>query len=116
MRATILFGTDDSGYWTVTVEDGHATAMAGKPARPTVTVRTDRSVLTDVVSGRRSGVHAFLDGELTEEEAKERTVTGTRRFARRQDSWFRKDPRITWVGHDDPARVEQALEAVRSSR
>ena len=42
-------------------------------------------------------VLAFLDGELTEDEAKERTVTGTRRFARRQDSWFRKDPRITWV-------------------
>ncbi len=61
-------------------------------------------------------VLAFLDGELTEEEAKERTVTGTRRFARRQDSWFRKDPRITWVGHDDPARVEKALEAVRRSR
>ena len=56
---------------------------------------------------------AFLDGELTEAEARERTVTGTRRFARRQDSWFRKDPRITWVAHDDPDRVEKALAAVR---
>ena len=56
---------------------------------------------------------AFLDGELTEAEARERTVTGTRRFARRQDSWFRKDPRITWVAHDAPDRVEQALAAVR---
>jgi tRNA dimethylallyltransferase len=61
-------------------------------------------------------VLAFLDGELTEAEAKGRTVTGTRRFARRQDSWFRKDPRITWVRHDDPARVERALEAVRRVR
>ena len=59
---------------------------------------------------------AFLDGELTEAEAKERTFTGTRRFARRQDSWFRKDPRITWVEYDDPARVEQALEVVARSR
>jgi tRNA dimethylallyltransferase len=57
-------------------------------------------------------VLAFLDGELTEAEARERTVSGTRRFARRQDSWFRKDPRITWVARDDPDRLERALEAV----
>jgi tRNA dimethylallyltransferase len=57
-------------------------------------------------------VLAFLDGEITETEAKERTVTRTRRFARRQDSWFRKDPRITWVRYDDPERVERAMEAI----
>lgn len=57
-------------------------------------------------------VLAFLDGEITEAEAKEQTVTGTRRFARRQDSWFRKDPRITWVGWDDPDRVAEALAAI----
>ncbi len=59
-----------------------------------------------------SQVLAFLDGELTEAEARERTITGTRRFARRQDSWFRKDPRVTWVRYDDPDRVELALEAI----
>jgi tRNA dimethylallyltransferase len=57
-------------------------------------------------------VLAFLDGELTEAEAKEQTISGTRRFARRQDSWFRKDDRITWVAHDDPDRVQQALVAI----
>ena len=41
-------------------------------------------------------------GELTLAEARERTVVATRRFARRQDSWFRKDPRIIWVAYDDP--------------
>ena len=51
-------------------------------------------------------------GELTLEEAIERTTTATRRFARRQESWFRKDPRITWVDHDDPDRVEPAVAAV----
>jgi tRNA dimethylallyltransferase len=40
---------------------------------------------------------AFLRGELTEDEAREATVTGTRKFARRQDRLFRKDPRITWL-------------------
>jgi tRNA dimethylallyltransferase len=42
-------------------------------------------------------VLGFLDGEIDEDEAKRRTVVGTRRFARRQDGWFRKDPRVHWV-------------------
>src|SRR4051795_7189126 len=58
-------------------------------------------------------VLAFLDGHLTEDEAFERTVVGTRRFARRQDAWFRKDPRIFWVGWDDSDRVAQALAVMR---
>jgi tRNA dimethylallyltransferase len=57
-------------------------------------------------------VTAYLDGELSLDEARERTVVATRRFARRQDSWFRKDPRIFWVRYDDPERVRQALAAV----
>ncbi len=55
---------------------------------------------------------AFLAGEISEAEAKERTFTGTRRFARRQDSWFRKDPRITWVRYDDPQRLDKAIRAI----
>ncbi len=58
-------------------------------------------------------VLAHLRGRITEEEAFEQTVAGTRRFARRQDSWFRKDPRITWVGWDDPGRLRTALAAVQ---
>lgn len=58
-------------------------------------------------------VSAYLAGELTLDEARERTVVATRRFARRQDSWFRKDPRITWVRFDDPDRSEKAARTVR---
>ncbi len=57
-------------------------------------------------------VLSYLDGDATEQEAQEQTVTGTRRFARRQDSWFRKDPRITWVGWDDPDRVAATLRRI----
>jgi tRNA dimethylallyltransferase len=57
-------------------------------------------------------VVAHLRGELTEQEARERTAQATRRFARRQDSWFRKDPRIVWLRHDDPELVDKALSAV----
>ena len=56
-------------------------------------------------------VMAMLAGELTEAEARERTAAATRRFARRQDSWFHKDERIAWVGHADPDRVERAVAA-----
>ncbi|MFC7360983.1 tRNA (adenosine(37)-N6)-dimethylallyltransferase MiaA [Nocardioides astragali] len=59
-------------------------------------------------------VVGFLAGDRTLAEAIEQTKTATRRFARRQDSWFRKDPRIVWVGHDDPARIEVAQRAVEA--
>ncbi|MDP3894885.1 tRNA (adenosine(37)-N6)-dimethylallyltransferase MiaA [Nocardioides sp.] len=54
-------------------------------------------------------VAAYLHGELTLAEATERTKAATRRFARRQDSWNRKDPRIHWVPWDAEDRIEQAL-------
>ena len=38
-----------------------------------------------------------LAGEWTEEQAREETVRATRRFARRQESWFRRDPRVVWL-------------------
>jgi len=55
-----------------------------------------------------------LAGRMTLDQARDLTVQRTRRFARRQDAWFRKDPRIVWVRYDDPDRVEQALAAVRA--
>ena len=61
-------------------------------------------------------VAAYLAGDLTLEEAHLRTAAATRRFARRQDGWFRKDPRIVWIDHDDPERVEKALAAVAAVR
>ncbi len=62
-----------------------------------------------------SQVIALLAGEISETEARERTAQATRRFARRQDSWFRKDPRITWLAYDDPDLVERALSVVREA-
>ena len=63
--------------------------------------------------GYREAV-GFLSGDRTLAEAIEQTKAATRRFARRQDGWFRKDPRIVWVDHDDPDRVERALAAVEA--
>jgi tRNA dimethylallyltransferase len=43
-----------------------------------------------------------LDGELTLDEAREETVKATKRFARRQESWFRRDPRVRWLDASQP--------------
>ncbi|WP_405067885.1 tRNA (adenosine(37)-N6)-dimethylallyltransferase MiaA [Kribbella sp. NBC_01510] len=59
-----------------------------------------------------SQVIALLNGEIDEVEARERTAQATRRFARRQDSWFRKDQRISWLPYDAPDLLEKALEVI----
>jgi len=61
---------------------------------------------------------AQLDGTLDEEQAKEQTATLTRRFARRQESWFNADPRIHWLDASAGARdglLARALEVVRDN-
>ncbi|MDT4911659.1 MAG: hypothetical protein QOC66_787 [Pseudonocardiales bacterium] len=63
--ASLLFTAGGMANWTVDIEDGRASARRGGPARPTTTVRATVPVLTEVVSGERSGVQAFLDGALT---------------------------------------------------
>jgi tRNA dimethylallyltransferase len=49
----------------------------------------------------------FLAGDCTEDEARAQTVLATRRFARRQDAWFRRDPRVVWLaaGTEDTGRT-----------
>ncbi len=55
-----------------------------------------------------------LAGEWTLDQARAETVRATRRFARRQESWFRRDPRITWLGSTAPDLLGQALAAISS--
>ncbi len=52
-------------------------------------------------AGQALGYKELLDhvaGTCTLEDAVEKAVTRTREFARRQRAWFRRDPRITWLG------------------
>jgi tRNA dimethylallyltransferase len=57
-----------------------------------------------------------LAGEWSPEQAREETIRATRRFARRQESWFRRDPRVTWLGASQAGRLpERALELVSSA-
>ena len=57
-----------------------------------------------------------LDGVLSQDEAIASTAAATRRLVRRQESWFRPDPRITWLPHDASDLVERALGAIHASR
>jgi tRNA dimethylallyltransferase len=56
---------------------------------------------------------AELDGVLTDSQARAATTQATRRFVRRQRSWFRRDPRIVWLDGASPALVADALAAAR---
>ncbi|MFF5263401.1 tRNA (adenosine(37)-N6)-dimethylallyltransferase MiaA [Actinomadura viridis] len=69
-----------------------------------------------LTAGRALGyaqVLRFLAGEWTEERAKEETIRATRRFARRQESWFRRDPRVHWLPSGAPDLAGRALALVR---
>ena len=53
-----------------------------------------------------------LDGLWSSEQAVEDTVVATRQFARRQITWFRADPRVTWLDARDPDLLQRALTAI----
>jgi tRNA dimethylallyltransferase len=54
----------------------------------------------------------YLDGDLTLDQAREETARATRRFARRQESWFRRDPRVVWLSGGDGLRARALSEIV----
>lgn len=60
----------------------------------------NQGLISDSTAGRAIGYAQVLDalaGILTWDEAVERTVTGTRRYVRRQRAWFNRDHRISWL-------------------
>ena len=85
--------------------------VGGRPAR-----RGARAAPAGLRDGRTASralgyqqALAQLDGELTEAEAKDDTVRGTRRFVRRQRSWFKRDPAIHWLDGASDTLVADAL-------
>ena len=57
----------------------------------------------------------FLAGDWSEHDAAEQTIQATRRFVRRQESWFRRDPRVMWLTADG-GLAERALAATTEQR
>jgi tRNA dimethylallyltransferase len=49
-----------------------------------------------------SQIIAYLDGSISQDEAREDTKRATRQYARRQETWFSRDARITWISPVQP--------------
>lgn len=62
--ATVVF---DAGHsqWTVDLDQGRGRVRRGAGLEPTLVIRGTPAVLADVIAGRASGIHAFLDGDVT---------------------------------------------------
>ncbi len=56
---------------------------------------------------------AAVRGEMTIEQAIESTQLATRQYAKRQMTWFRRDPRIVWLDGFGDEVADRALEMVR---
>jgi tRNA dimethylallyltransferase len=60
---------------------------------------------------------AHLEGELTLDEATEEIVRATRRFAKRQMTWFRRVADIRWLSAEDPkGTFREALDLLERIR
>jgi tRNA dimethylallyltransferase len=77
----------------------------------------DRGLRDGVTAARALGyaqVLADLDAGGDGAAAREPTFIGTRRYVRRQRSWFRRDHRITWLDGAAPDNVDRALRVWRA--
>lgn len=76
-----------------------------------------QGLVRESTAGRAIGyaqVLQYLDEELSLADAITQTITGTRRYVRRQRSWFNRDPRIVWLDAASPSLVADALAALDS--
>lgn len=55
----------------------------------------------------------YLEGKISMKEAVEEIKKNTRRFAKRQGTWFRKDPEIIWFDYKE--KMESILSAIESN-
>ena len=58
-------------------------------------------------------IKEYLDGELTKEEAIEKIKMESRRYAKRQLTWFRKNENTTWLDMSKP--VEENLDIIMNN-
>jgi pimeloyl-ACP methyl ester carboxylesterase/putative sterol carrier protein len=83
VNAVLALDLEDADGWTARVTEGRIEVEPGLPDKPDVRVTTRRDTLAEVVSGQRSGVEAFLAGDLV--------VRGNLALALRFDSLFNPD-------------------------
>lgn len=109
---TIILGLRTESSWLNPRIELRSRLMFDKGLVEEVENLQARGLKADSTAGRAIGYAQVLQaqrGELTWEEAVERTITGTRRYVRRQRSWFNRDKRIHWLD----AAAETTPQALR---
>jgi len=74
----------------------------------------DRGVTARKALGYAQIIEA-LNGDITLETAKSETIRLTKRYARKQESWFRRDPKMIWLDAADPDLTSRILEIIEKS-
>lgn len=64
-RAVVTLDTGEGGRWSVETDHGTPRLLAEPAAKANTTIHTRSSILRAIISGNRSGIAAFLDGDLT---------------------------------------------------
>ena len=109
---TVIVGLD----WETTLLDERLAQRTDKMFRDglveEVRALLDRGLRNGVTASRALGyaqVIADLDDGNDGTAAREPTFVGTRRYVRRQRSWFRRDHRISWLDGAASGTVEETL-------
>jgi pimeloyl-ACP methyl ester carboxylesterase len=64
LSAVVELDAGDGGRWTLRLGDGRMEVAAGAPEAPDARIETDPATVAGIVEGARSGVEAFLEGDL----------------------------------------------------
>ena len=107
----VLVGLDGPNDWLDRRVDDRVDRMFAAGLVEEVRALVDVGLREGRTASRALGyqqVLAHLDGLLTVDEARTETARATRRFVRRQRSWFRRDPRVRWLTPSEPPE-KQAL-------
>lgn len=111
----LLLGLRADADWLNPRLEGRVRAMVQSGLLEEVRSLVDSGLVRESTAGQAIGYAEMLDhlaGACTLEEAIEATVVRTRRYARRQRAWFRRDPRIRWIDAAGPEPVVAALTEV----
>src|SRR5699024_9230054 len=58
----------------------------------------------------------YIQGKISKEAAIESTIMATRKFARRQETWFKADPRVHWIDTATTNLVAEPLQSIEDSK
>ncbi|HEV2782550.1 MAG TPA: tRNA (adenosine(37)-N6)-dimethylallyltransferase MiaA [Actinophytocola sp.] len=113
---TVLIGLDVAAAELDARVDARVDRMFARGLVDEVRALENRGLREGRTASRALGyqqVLAAFDGEYDLAAAAAETARATRRFVRRQRSWFRRDPRITWLDAARPDLADAALALAR---